>query len=87
MERNSQITKFLSEAKDLAVASEHSWVLILLFVTALAYSLLRRRDGPDLSHIPILRKELGGIDALKAEYGKKGIEMLEEGYHKVYPKS
>lgn len=68
---------------ELTTTNETSWVLVLLLVSALAYPLLFRRKDPDLSHIPILRKELGGIDALRTEYGKKGAEMLEEGYRKV----
>lgn len=82
MEYISQIMKSLLGYEDITAAKGISWVLVLLVAIILVCPQLQGK-GPNLSHIPILRKELGGIDALRAEYAKKGLEMLEEGYHKV----
>jgi hypothetical protein len=57
--------------------------LLLLAVAAAAYRLFSQSKGPNIDHIPIARKELGGFDTLKSEYGKNGFDMLREGYAKV----
>lgn len=63
-------------------AKEVPLALILLIVAAVAYRFFQNKE-PDISHIPILRKELGGFDTLKSEFSKKGKDMLMEGYAKV----
>ncbi|KAF2094280.1 cytochrome P450 [Rhizodiscina lignyota] len=61
-------------------AKELPFALVLLMVAAVLYRYVQYSKGPMIDHIPILGKELGGVDKRKSEYAKNGLSMLKTGY-------